>query len=116
MYLPRHGGCDMAPPAQPAPTMHDQDDLPVVASAAALALPPSLPLIFNARDLAPANDRRFIDVAPTAPASPAKPKKDPKTRGTAVLRGLKELRHLQKQTSAALKAVKTSLDGIQQVL
>ena len=112
--------------AQPAPTRPDSDGLPVADPArrvapppkreSSLVLPPSLPLIFDARDLAPANDPRFVDAIPAAPAAPVVPKKDPPPRGTAMLRGLKELQQLQKQTIAVLEAVKTSLDDIQQVL
>jgi hypothetical protein len=113
--------------AHPARALQEPDGQPVVGSApppkaikpkseSALALPPSLPLILNARDMVLASDLRFVDVPATAPApAPISPKKD-RVRGTAVLRGLKELQQLQKQTIAVLEAVKSSLDDIQQVL
>lgn len=81
-----------------------------------LTLPPTLPLMLNARDLAPPGDLRFVDVP--AKAAPEKPllKKEPLTRGGAVLRGLKDLQQLQKQTIAVLEAVKGTLDDIAQAL
>ena len=59
---------------------------------------------------------RFVDVpAKVKPAPPAL-KKEPNTKGGAVLRGIKDLQQLQKQTIAVLEAVKGSLDEIAQVL
>ncbi len=81
-----------------------------------LALPPTLPLMLNVRDLAPhpPTDLRLVDVP--APEKPAPPLKKEPTKGGAVLRGLKDLQQLQKQTIAVLEAVKGSLDDIAQVL
>jgi tetratricopeptide (TPR) repeat protein len=117
---------------EPARSLHDSTEQPDVDSAPTiknqksggggktenrLALPPSLPLVLNARDLIPSpSDLRFVDVpAKEKPASAAL-KKEPNTKGGAVLRGIKDLQQLQKQTIAVLEAVKGSLDEIAQVL
>lgn len=111
--------------AQPARSVQNPDETSAMESArgappphneSAIVLPPSLPLILNVRDLALANDPRFVDAITAAPAAPVPLKKTPPARGGEILRGLKELQHLQKQTIAVLEAVKTSLDDIQQVL
>ena len=81
-----------------------------------LALPPSLPLMLNARELMPRSDLRFVDVPAKEKAAAASPQKEPHAKGGAVLRGLKDLQQLQKQTIAVLEAVKGSLDEIAQVL
>jgi hypothetical protein len=81
-------------------------------------------LLLAPRDLTPTPaDLRFVDVpAPlTSSESPnlnTTPllKKEPKPKGSAVLRGIKDLQQLQKQTLAVLESVKGSLDEIAQVL
>lgn len=77
-----------------------------------LALPPSRSSTLTLRD----NDARFVDATPAAPAASQAPPEGASARDGAVLRGLKDLQQLQKQTLAVLEAVKTSLDDIQQVL
>ena len=119
-YPPRHGGCDMALASRSHPDPHD--DLPVVGDApsstpkpkneSALSLPPSRPSTLSLRE----SDPRFVDAIPAAPAAPSSPQETTSARDGAVLRGLKDLQQLQKQTLAVLEAVKTSLDDIQQVL
>lgn len=88
-----------------------------------LALPPALPLILNARDLLPpetmrpAGDLRLAQVPAQGSENKTQLlKKEANTKGSAVLRGIKDLQQLQKQTIAVLEAVKGSLDDIAQVL
>jgi hypothetical protein len=69
-----------------------------------LPLPPSDPLQFPAK----------LEKTPKLRPAPSVPL--PKKREAAVLRGLKDLQQLQKQTLAVLEAVKGSLDDINQVL
>jgi hypothetical protein len=83
-----------------------------------LSLSPSPALTLSARDLVPSpSDLRFVDV-PLVDKPKAAPllKKQPTTKGNAVLRGLKDMQQLQKQTIAVLEALKGSLDEIAQVL
>ena len=79
------------------------------------ALPPNLPILLNVKDLAAAADLRDVPV-PAQPVAPATPARKETPRGGAVLRGIKDLQQLQKQTIAVLEAVKGTLDEIQQVL
>jgi hypothetical protein len=97
-----------APPKNQGPTRREKAEN-------GLALPP---LVLSARDLAPSpSDLRFVDVPVATKAKPVLAlKKEPNTKGRAVLRGLKDLQQLQKQTLAVLEAVKGSLDEITQVL
>ena len=105
--------------AHPARPMEQPED----SGASALApvpLPPGLPVVLNVRDLV-ASELRYVD-APAGPAQNAdapgalatKNKKE-STAG-AVLRGIKDLQDLQKQTIAVLDAVKGTLDDIGEVL
>jgi hypothetical protein len=114
-------------PAQhdpPRPTL-DADSAPVTSRPARnpkvdnrLAPSPALSLTLSARDLAPSPaDLRFVDVPLSDKSKPTPPlKKQPNTKGGAVLRGLKDMQQLQKQTIAVLEALKGSLDEIAQVL
>src|SRR4051812_8718574 len=61
-------------------------------------LPSNLPLMLNARDLA-ASDLRYVSV-PGEAAAPQPAKRKENARGGAVLRGIKDLQQLQKQTIA----------------
>ncbi len=111
---------NMANPARSMP------ELPESSGARNSPLPPNLPVLVNARDFTlpaahPAipNEHalRFID----ATALPAKSQpnalgRKKKESGSAVLRGIKDLQQLQKQTIAVLESVKGALDDIQQVL
>lgn len=100
----------MANPARALPA----ESPPPSELARAEALPPTLPLMLNVKDLAAAESLRFVDVPAAAPA-PSK-KKEPARGEAAVLRGIKDLQQLQKQTIAVLESVKGTLDDIQQVL
>jgi hypothetical protein len=75
--------------------------------------------MMNVRDMAPTDQAglRFVDAAHPA-ASAAQPLATPAQRKkeSAVLRGIKDLQDLQKQTIAVLESVKGTLDDIQQVL
>ena len=110
--------------AHPARVMPENDPEGMGAGEAGIVpvgpnkLPPSLPVVLNARELA-ATELRYVDVpaVPAAPVPPARPLlKKKRRREAAVLQGLADLQQLQKQTIAVLEAVKGALDDIQQVL
>ncbi len=104
---------NMATPARSMPELPE--------SSSHSPLPSNLPVLVNARDFtlpAITNEHalRFIDAtAASAPASPRALGRK-KESGGAVLRGIKDLQQLQKQTIAVLESVKGALDEIHQVL
>src|SRR5262245_9385304 len=83
---------------------------------AAPRLPPSLPVLLNVRDLAH-SELRYVDAQATPVVPPAMGGAGSgKKREGDVLRGIKDLQQLQKQTIAVLEALKGSLEDIGQVL
>lgn len=106
--------------AHPARPIEPPEDSGASAALSPIPLPPGLPVILNVRELV-ASDLRYVDASATAADAPAaetglarKNKKE--TLGEGVLRGIKDLQDLQKQTIAVLEAVKGTLDDIGQVL
>lgn len=88
------------------------------------AIAPTLPVLMNVKEMAlPAapmteGGLKFVDVTanPVGMNSAGAKKKEPQRGEAAVLRGIKDLQELQKQTIAVLESVKGTLDEIQQVL
>ena len=90
---------------------------------------PSLPILMNAHQLATAKENMAaagggLSLGSTGGTSPlryvdaAAAKKDERAarKESGVLRGIKDLQQLQKQTLAVLESVKANLEDIQQVL
>jgi hypothetical protein len=76
-----------------------------------------LPLVLNVNDVLPAPQQELRLVPPPTPQPVAKPKiLRRRKKEHAVLRGIKDLQDLQKQTIAVLESVKGTLDDISQVL
>ncbi|MGN6367176.1 MAG: hypothetical protein ACTHN5_02835 [Phycisphaerae bacterium] len=103
-----------------AETARPLQDLPEPEKPGALRrVPASLPAIINAQQLANAGDNaaalRYVPPVVESAEAPAKPAKASR-KDNGVLRGIKDLQQLQKQTIAVLESVKANLDEIQQVL
>jgi len=106
--------------AHPARPIEPQEDSAASAALSPVPLPPGLPVVLNVRDLV-ASDLRYVDAsaAPVQNADTPGPlanKNKKESMAGAVLRGIKDLQDLQRQTIAVLEAVKGTLDDIGDVL
>ncbi len=114
----------MSEPARSVQEFSDSPDQPTVAVGAVRRVAPNLPILLNAHQLATAKENmtasgnlqagstsalRYVEV-------PEKNDKRPARKEAGVLRGIKDLQQLQKQTLAVLEALKANLDDISQVL
>ncbi len=113
----------MAHPARPFPNPEEEASR-APENPASLArfhphtLPPTLPLVLNVNDVVPqaSQELRLVPPPVPQPVPERKPLRRRRKKEPDVLRGIKDLQQLQKQTIAVLEAVKGTLDDISQVL
>lgn len=113
----------MAHPARPIPNSEEEtantgQNTSSLAQYHPHTLPPTLPLVLNAHEIAPQplQELRLVPPPVPQPVAPRKLIKKRRKKEADVLRGIKDLQQLQKQTIAVLEAVKGTLDDISQVL